>query len=272
MLKIKREILLVVLFLCGGSILNAAQPVIDTKSISAIQKNTAALEGHSVLVEKGQYRQWLETANHTVQLTKTVSTLETQIKQLEDQLKAMTENLSRANGFDRLTESLLDQIKAQTPSFSSTRDIKTGEALDPTKMSGIERILDQTIPSKGTIGNRRNYEKVHQAYVERARKSAIESAELYINNAPERIQQVTDTAMIINETNSLKDSVDLNNRLVAELLRERVEGNIMLAKYIKIDAATHFSGEVHPSQDKVGTDTYEEYLNKRSKPFPLRVQ
>ena len=148
--------------------------------------------------------------------------------------------------------------------FATLEDDSTGDILDPTKPSDLDKLISQTIPNYGTE-NRGNYAKIAASYRQRGKKSALQSSEKYMYKTPERLQQITDLALKINESNSIKDSSDINNRLLSEILLEIVQQNIMISKLLKIQAAEGFEGEILDA--KVYNSDKTKTRNERLKPI-----
>jgi hypothetical protein len=232
----KKYIILLLLIVFRAADVFAAMAVVDAALLSQFQADAK-------LSQVQRAKQLVESANHTMQLAKTVTSLEDQIKILELELKSLTENLQRANGFEVFTTMLAEELNSEKKGFVRLEDRQTGESLDPTKPSDLDKLITQTIPNYGTE-NKDNYAKVSAAYRQRGRKSALQSSEKYLYKAPKRLEQITDLVLQINESQSIKDSTDINNRLMAEILLEVVQLNIATSKLLKVQAAEGFDGEI----------------------------
>ena len=249
-MKYKTVIFFVLLLFARISI--AAQPVVDLQALKQRSLDIAREAEFETWDKFHKAKEFAELTNHTTQLTKTVATLEHQLTNIEQQLKAMTENLKRANGFDLLTKNLISQLNKEKQSFASLKDSKTGRDLDPKNTDDLNIIVDQIVPPYGDekIRDIRNYGKYAESYRQRGRKSALQSSERYIHTAEDRIQQVTDVALKVNETQSIKDSMDMNNRLLSELLLEIVKQNVMMARLLKVEASDGYDGEIKDAKIK----------------------
>ncbi len=198
-------------------------------------------------------KMFLETANQTKQLYESIKNGNLSNSIAKEQVKALTENLNRLLGFDRSIDAEVKKNSLQTKSFVFLKDRKTGRKIDNKTPQGVEKLIDQIVPKRGTK-NRKNYQRVKNAFGQRSAKSSLESAELYIQTYPDKLQEFSDIAMKGNETKSLKDSVDVNNRLIAELLMEQAKTNLLIAKMMKLQALKNFTGEDHNAKMENYTD------------------
>ena len=117
-------------------------------------------------------------------------------------------------------------------------------------------MLDQYFPPrekrKGLYPG--NFKEVQRAYRQRSAKNALEAAEVALAKSPDRVKQVTREVMKTNESTAIKDSIDINNRLIGEVLVEMQQLNMLLAQLVRVTAAKDFKENINDAE--IGTQTY----------------
>lgn len=233
-----KNIKFVVVFCVFMKPVYASMVVIDPEAINAINLTGGTL---NKTMKKSAYERYTQMGNQTAQLKQSVATGRALFENAENQLKAMTENLQRGVGFERISESLADLIMQDKPAFVSLKSEITKKPLDITKAEDVDQLIDQHFPPMNKA-NRKSYRKRSSAYHQQAQKSALKVAELTINNADKRRREVEHEVQKINTTQSVKDSQDLNNRLVGEMLLELQKTNILLAQLARAQSTSQFRG------------------------------
>jgi hypothetical protein len=120
------------------------------------------------------------------------------------------------------------------------------------KPSAISKNLNLLFPiEKFKIPNDSNKSKNEivfkkKAFQQQSIKSALIFAEMISNNTKYQLSQVSALAGDIDGTNTLKEALDVNNRLVLELLLEIRNTNLILANLVRLNAAEKFEGLTLP--------------------------
>lgn len=116
------------------------------------------------------------------------------------------------------------------------------------KPTAIAKNLDIIFPPlKVKIPNDKNKNKAEaeinkKTYHQNTLKASIIFAEMILSSSKIRVLQITSLANDIDGTTQIKEAIDVNNRLILELLLESRNTNLLLANLIKSQAAKDYEG------------------------------
>ncbi|MBT4989367.1 MAG: hypothetical protein HOM96_02365 [Rickettsiales bacterium] len=214
----------------------AAMIVTDPGSYKALGAVSTSIVGElekNANVERlDRIKEFTEMANHTTQLVKTVSNLDAAVDSL-------TGNLVRGFGMDVIMEQLKNNMLSSTMGASVLKHSSI-QGLDLKTTKGNAQMLD-LIFSNNKFGSS-STEPLRKQYRQRSYKSALETAETHVNNAADRIDQVASIVSLIDVTQTQKDAIDVNNRLMAEMLVEVQKTNLLLAQIVRVNSSTFYHG------------------------------
>jgi len=120
----------------------------------------------------------------------------------------------------------------------------------------IIKNLDLTfLPVKIKVDNdfhRKNYQQ-------NAAKLSMILSEMVISSAKQRSSEITALANEIDGATKLKESIDVNNRILLEILLETRNTNLLLATTIKANLAKDFVGSLTPDNSDSGKDKVKDF-------------
>lgn len=199
--------------------------------------------------DSGAYTYW------AVQIQKAMQ----QIKELQgvidkgDEIKEETMNVfntlkgtyNRAKGFVEGMQNLIDKIeqspyttKAQLEGWVS----QVGEGIFEDLMSP-EEVLEAIFhdPRNPEIKTGQNHDQQYNTR-QVALRDSIKNADELLKSIPEMFQRVRELADQIDQTENMKDSMDLNNRLMLELIQIQLAHLSMQMQFEKAGALVNYQG------------------------------
>lgn len=182
-----------------------------------------------------------------------ISNAESQLTKLESLDGNITGNLGRASGLN----TKLNEIKRKYSRLTrSIERINLGNGLSPdfSKVGDIQQTLDHIYdPASYNRPEKRRLQRIHR---QSSKKSALEEAEYTINNIGSNLEDIDKLISEVDETQSLKDSQDMTNKLLVTLITNQIEVKNLLAQLTRAEAV----------EDYEGVATGEEY---RAAPYDL---
>lgn len=96
-------------------------------------------------------------------------------------------------------------------------------------------------------------------YQQSSLRASIIFAEMIISGSKQKISQITSLASDIDGTTKLKEGVDVNSRLLLEILTETRNTNLLLANLIKAMASKEYTGSLQIEAEE--KDKAKDFLN-----------
>jgi len=137
------------------------------------------------------------------------------------------------------------------------------------KPTAISKSLDLIFPPiKVKIPNvtsgKQDNSFVKKAWQQNNIKTSIIFAEMMLSSSKTRISQIASLANDIDSTTTVKEAMDVNSRLILELIVETRNVNLLLANLIKIQSSKDFEGLVTPDYSQDGGGDVEDLIRGRS--------
>ena len=124
------------------------------------------------------------------------------------------------------------------------------------KPATISKNLDIIFPAL-RVKQSNDLEK--KKYQQGALRSSIIFSEMIINSSKQKVSQITSLASDIDGTTKLKEGIDVNSRLLLEILTETRNTNLLLANLIKAIAAKEYVGSFKVEAEE--KDKAKDFLN-----------
>jgi len=218
----------------------ALQPVIDSAVVSAINAQTSAQTTSTG-------KSFTEFVNQTTAITKNLL-LTTQ------QLEALTSQFNFSLNFRDYTNDIIGiyetNLQALTPKSIG------GKLLSNTSIGEISQLLNNIYPSVENP-NANIYEPLITKYKADSYKSALELSEFFLNNAPKEVEDMSKIASDMENTQNVKEAMDVNNRLLSEVLFTLQKQNQLLAQLVRTESASKYEGNIETATTKTETRTQE---------------
>jgi len=115
------------------------------------------------------------------------------------------------------------------------------------KPDQISRQLDITFPYlrvSVSSDQKDSVEAAKKSFRAASKKSSLVFADMILNTSKTRVSQIRTLANDIDSTSTTKEAMDLNNRLLLEIITEIRNTNILLANYIKSEVSESYDGSV----------------------------
>lgn len=87
-------------------------------------------------------------------------------------------------------------------------------------------------------------------YQQNAIKSSLVLSEMIINSSKQRGIEISSLSAEVDNNNSIKEAIDVNNRILLELLLETRNSNLLLANLTRAMAAKEYVGEIITDPEK----------------------
>ena len=176
-----------------------------------------------------------------------------QIQQMQDQLKQMVNVVSEAK---KINENLTGNLQRGLGTEEDIRRLKGAvEKMIPTfamqgvpnpSQSDMERIgneLDKIFVSKESQPVEAELTKDQRdAYRKKAISNAVRYSEFVITDTEKSMNRLEDLSQEINKTQTMKDSQDLTNRYMQEMMANQVKLNLLLAQLVRAESAAKMQG------------------------------
>jgi len=218
----------------------ANAPVFDAMVLAAVNAQTTA-QGTSTT------KSLFEFAKQTAELTKNALIT-------KQQLEALTSQFNFSLNFRDYTNDIIGiyetNLQALTPKSIS------GKLLSNTSIGDISQLLNNIYPSKENP-NANIYEPLITKYKADSYKSALELSEFFLNNAPKEVEDMSKVVTDIENTQNVKEAMDVNNRLLSEVLFTLQKQNQLLAQLVRTESASKYEGNIENATTKTETRTQE---------------
>ena len=158
----------------------------------------------------------------------------------------LTGNKKSAYGINNNLISYEEYFQIKTSALAEAKISQPAE-----KPEQISRQLDVTFPyfkvSISSSDSKESADIIKKTYRAVSAKTTLVFAEMILNTSKTRINQIRSLANDIDATSTTKEAVDLNNRLLLEIITEVRNNNILLANYIKSQTANTYEGPITTS-------------------------
>jgi hypothetical protein len=172
-------------------------------------------------------------------LKEQITVMKEQFTELQNINSAVTGNLKRGKGIFRDLGKLRDLSSKMTKSVHSLPHMDLDD-YDLQNIEDLQDALDQIYVNETDVLKRGQTEQQRKQYQQRSIRSALEGAEVLISLQDERLNKIEELASEIDNTETLKDAMDLNNRLLGELLLVQQQALLINAQYIRAEQAVNY--------------------------------
>ena len=191
--------------------------------------------------------------------------VETATKQLEEAQRTVQQlsgNLKRGVGIERDLRKIKKIAADILPSFYNM-SVPGGENVDPSDIQWLETQLDDIFTPKNKSPRDRELNKERRgAYTQRSLKAALLESEAAIGSTIASMEKLEQLMREIDETETLKDSQDLSNRLLGEVVATQNKIIILLAQLTRAQSVIHYTGVGRDDGGAKRQITKEEYTRE----------
>lgn len=157
---------------------------------------------------------------------------------------ALTGNKKSAYGINTNMISYDEYFQIKSAALSEARIPQPAE-----KPEQISRQIDVTFPylkvtAPTASDSKEAADIIKNTFRALAAKHALVFADMILNTSKTRIYQIRSLANDIDSTATTKEAIDLNNRLLLEIITEIRNTNLLLANYIKSQTANSYEGQI----------------------------
>jgi hypothetical protein len=194
-----------------------------------------------VVSDPGSYARMAQELAEAQKLGKTAIS---QMEELQKMYQATTGNLGRGSGIERAIRYVKNNLNNMTGSvFEITdgygidvdiQDLDLGNVEDVGKM--LEELYKKDPVDKTLTKQRRTQ------YQQQSIRGALEASEIMLANQQTALEKFEELAKKIDETKTLKDAVDLQNRLTHEALLIQQQQLLLLAQFIRAEQSIQYDG------------------------------
>lgn len=215
---------------------------------------------HANAVAVSDAGSYARMAQQLSELKRHFDVLQEQLQTVTEMKNAATGNLKRAKGAFRSLDRIRDWIDGLDVTIPNTPALVLKD-IDLSKPEDVKQAIKFLYPNKDTT----EFEKTQtsgqrEAYQQRNIQNSLEGTEYIINSQAERFDLIGELLDEVDETETLKDALDLNNRIMAEVLSVLHQQLLMDAQNIRADKS---------QQLKYIDDTSTENVNIRKKTTDL---
>jgi hypothetical protein len=210
----------------------------------ALVMTTAYTPSHALVVsDPGTYTRMalqLEEASKQVELATS------SVNELKSMNLSMTGNLQRGSGIERIIREVKNSVSGMTKSIFNISDGKglsvNIEDLDMNDVEDVQVWLDEVFVEEDNITDTSLTKKRRDDFRQLSLKGAIEAAETTLAGQEASLEKFEELAGKIDETETLKDSMDLQSRLLNELIIIQQRSLMLLAQLVRAESAMQYTG------------------------------
>ena len=206
--------------------------------LSLIVSSFLSASAHAgvVVSDPGSYAR---QAQELQQLQEHLKTLNEQLEAAKKTQDAITGNYKRAKNLLRDIDRYAEKLKDATRAVTNLKNLDLKD-LDLSNILDARDYIDEIYKDGDTILQRSQTQGQRNVYKLKSSKAALENSEVIINSQEERLNKIQTLADEIDSTEELKDSIDVNNRLLAELLLSQQELLNLQAQNIRAEQAANY--------------------------------
>jgi len=216
--------------------------------------------GHCLVVsDPGQYARMATQLN---ELKKHFEALKDQLEELEDLNSSLSGNLKIGSGMGRDLAKLLGLSENMTKGLHSLPHMELDD-YDLENIEDTQKVLDQVYTKEESILAATQTETQRKEYRQRAIRAALEGSEALIALQQERFKKINELADEIDNTETVKEAIDLNNRLLGEILMVQQTALLLQAQYVRAEQSLKYSNaDSTQSLDDPNTGQYNDFIKK----------
>lgn len=165
-------------------------------------------------------------------------------------------------------------VNSNTTAYDDFFQLRNAMSIDPNaqaseKPTTIAKNLDLIfVPLKVKIPNnpssKTDNTMAKKSYQQNSIKAAAIFSEMILSGSKSRVSQIKALANDIDGTSTLKEALDVENRLIIELLIEARNTNILLANMTKIMAAKDYEGSIIADYTQEDENNVDDLIKGRS--------
>lgn len=174
-------------------------------------------------------------------LKEQVGVLKGQLEEAKKTYEAVSGNLKRGAGIAKELGDLKTIAEKMTKATHSFPNMDT-EDFDMKNAEDVREILDTIYKKEDGVLNGTQTEKQKRDYHQRSVKGALENSETIMASQEEKFEKIQRLANEIDSTQSLKDAMDLSNRLTAELLLVAQQSLMLQAQTTRANELLRYAG------------------------------
>lgn len=176
--------------------------------------------------------------------------LQEQFQELQNIQASVSGNLERGKGIFRDIGRLRDMAEQMTRGVHSLPHMDLDD-YDLRNIEDLQDALDKIYTNETDILKRGQTERQRKQYQQRSIRGALEGAEILINLQDERFRKIEELAAEMDETETLKDAMDLNNRLLGEILLVQQQALLLQSQYVRAEQSLRYE---HADTSTDGSD------------------
>lgn len=220
--------------------------------------NTMAL----IVSDPGAY---IRIAQQIQEAQKIYSEVQKQVQEVQRVYKNLEGNLKRGVGSVRDIRRIKNNLQRLIPALYNL-SLPDGTKIDPSISEDVGKALDQIFVSPTANPQESELTREQQRiFTQRTLKSSLSFSESILADIEQSLENFETLAAQIDETKTLKDSQDLTNRYLQEILTGQSKVIMLLAQLTRAEAALHYQGVENEEIGKRQEVTSEEYLDQLGK-------
>lgn len=206
-----------------------------------------------VVSDPGSYSRMAQQIQEAKELVKNA---EAMVQQAQDIKNNLSGNLKRGRGIEDIIRSYKDDLEGMIPSLYH----KLPEDIQNQISKELSNKLDEKIIYQKIDAELSDLTKDQRDdYRQKVLKRALLMSETTSKDMEASLNKMESLAFEIDQTQSMKDAMDLNNRLMHEMLLNQTKMVNLLAELTKAEATMNYQGTSstsQPSQKLMPTDEY----------------
>jgi len=212
-----------------------------------------------VVSDPGQYARMATELN---ELKKHFEALKDQLEELEDLNSSLSGNLKIGSGMGRDLAKLLGLSENMTKGLHSLPHMELDD-YDLENIEDTQKVLDKVYTKEESILAATQTEKQRKDYRQRSIRAALEGSESLIALQQERFKKINELADEIDNTETVKEAIDLNNRLLGEILMVQQTALLLQAQYVRAEQSLKYGyADRAQSSDDPNAGQYNDFIKK----------
>lgn len=180
-------------------------------------------------------------ATELKELKKHFEVLKQQLEKAKEIQEAVTGNLKRGAPIIEDLKELQDIAEGLTKGAVNLPNVDL-EDYDLKNIEDLKDVIEKVYEREGDIFDQGQNSQQRKDYQQRTVKGALESSEIIIAKTDDRLEKIGSLVNAIDSTESLKDAVDLNNRLLGEILMVQQQLLLLQSQYVRANTAMNYRG------------------------------
>lgn len=227
-------------------------------------------QSHALVVsDPGAYTR---QAQQIQKMTEQLSTLKDTLEETKRAAKNLEGNLKRGRGIQESIQDFRETLEKSMPTFLASENDPEGKD----RMEIVQQAINEIFKPNAKIEEIENSKRKQENYRQRAAKSAVIRAETTISDIEQSVNKMEALARQIDDTQSIKDSADLNNRLQHEMMLNQNKIIVLLAEMARAENAEKLRGVSDNNYGENAAKTryqeYQELLQKGNNSYEGREE